>query len=77
VETDDCRCRGAVELVMTCVQEAELSEEGTMANEAVLKFDEKRRHERYHKKLWDGQGKIARCRRRMKNLEDCEEESER
>jgi hypothetical protein len=37
---------------MTCVQEARLSEEGTMAKEAVMKFDEKRRHERYHKKLW-------------------------
>jgi hypothetical protein len=77
VETDDCRCRRAVELVMTFVQEARLSEEGTMANEAVLKFDEKRRHERYHKKLWDGQGKVTGCQRGMQNLEGCEEESER
>lgn len=29
---------------MTFVREARLSEEGTMANEVVLKFDEKRRH---------------------------------
>jgi hypothetical protein len=53
VETYDFRCI-AVGLVMTLVREARLSEEGTMANEVVLKFDDKRRHERYRKKLWDG-----------------------
>lgn len=77
METDDCRCRGAVGLVTTFVREARLSDEGTMANEVVLKSDEKRRHERYHRKLWDGQEKIAGYQRSMQNLEACEEESER
>jgi hypothetical protein len=62
---------------MTFIREARLSEEGTMANEVVLKFDEEQGHEGYHKKLWDGQEKIAGYQRSMQNLEGCEEEGER
>jgi hypothetical protein len=50
VETTDCRCRGVFGLVMTFVREARLSLKGTMANEVILKFDEKRGHGRCHRK---------------------------
>jgi hypothetical protein len=42
VDADGRWCGGAVGLVMTFVRETRLSEEGTMANEVVLKFNEKR-----------------------------------
>jgi hypothetical protein len=45
-----------------------------MAIGVVLKFEEKRRHERYHKKVVGWTERIAEYHRSMKNLEGCEKE---
>jgi hypothetical protein len=56
---DGCRRRGAAGLVMTLLQYARLSDEGTMAEKVVLKFDEKRGQERYPKELLDERERVA------------------